>query len=65
MLCCPHYDVTGGNGVQRAVDFTTLLQQHQGEYALGIDNWAAVSIDGDSYRVISRANHTGSVRSGV
>ena len=61
MLCCPHYDVTGGNGVQRAVDFTTLLQQHQGEYALGIDNWAAIAIDGDAYRVIGRANRTGSV----
>lgn len=58
---CPHYDVTESNGVPRSADFTTLLQQHSGEVGIGVDNWAALMIDGDSYTVISRENQTGSV----
>lgn len=60
-LFCPHYDVTEGNGVARSEDFTVLLQQHSGEYGIGVDNWAALMIDGDSYTLISRKGHTGSV----
>eukprot|EP00966_Prymnesium_polylepis_P019276 444678-Prymnesium_polylepis.1 len=60
-LCCPHYDMTGSNGVHRAVDFTNMISRHGGESAIGIDNWAALVIDGDSYRVVSREGYPGSV----
>jgi dipeptidase E len=59
-LCCPHYDMTGSNGVHRAVDFAAMLQRHSGEDAIGVDNFAALVITGDSYRVISRAGKPGS-----
>lgn len=29
-LFCPHYDITEGNGVIRANDFTTMMQRHSG-----------------------------------
>lgn len=60
-LCCPHYDMTGSNGVPRADDFTRMLQHHSGETAFGLDNWAALSVDGDEYTLIARAGHNGSV----
>eukprot|EP00467_Chlorarachnion_reptans_P003572 CAMPEP_0114535594 /NCGR_PEP_ID=MMETSP0109-20121206/28512_1 /TAXON_ID=29199 /ORGANISM="Chlorarachnion reptans, Strain CCCM449" /LENGTH=119 /DNA_ID=CAMNT_0001719195 /DNA_START=88 /DNA_END=447 /DNA_ORIENTATION=+ len=60
-LACPHYDVTGSNGVLRSADFTDLLRRHSGEYAVGIDNWAAVIIDGDQFSVVSRKGKPGSV----
>jgi dipeptidase E len=60
-LLCPHYDMTGSNGVHRAVSFTGMLQHHSGEYAVGIDNWAALMIDGENYQVISREGKQGSV----
>jgi len=63
-LCCPHYDMTGSNGVHRADDFTKMLAHHSGEYAIGIDNWAALVIDEDSYEVVSRAGYPGSVAAG-
>jgi dipeptidase E len=59
-LCCPHYDVTGSNDVHRAVDFAAMLQRHSGEAAIGVDNFAALVIVGESYRVISRAGKPGS-----
>lgn len=58
---CPHYDVTGSNGVPRAVDFTAQLQQHSGENGIGVDNWAALVINGDAFTVVSRQGHPGSV----
>jgi len=40
-LCCPHFDMTGTNGVHRAVDFSTIQgARHLGEFAIGIDNCA-------------------------
>lgn len=60
-LCCPHYDTTQNNGVSRADDFTNMMRRHSGEYGIAVDEWAALVIDGDSYRVVSRLNHTGSV----
>merc|ERR1719201_2788260 len=60
-LCCPHYDMTGSNGVHRSEDFTKLLASHSGEHAIGIDNWAALVIDGENYRVVSRKGYPGSV----
>lgn len=30
-LCCPHYDMTGSNGVHRSEDFTKMLASHSGE----------------------------------
>jgi len=60
-LFCPHYDMTESNGFLRATDFTGMLQRHFGENGIGIDNWGALIIDGDNYRVISRAGKPGSV----
>ena len=36
-LCCPHYDMTGSNGVHRSVDFTSMMRHHVGEYAVALD----------------------------
>eukprot|EP00957_Ditylum_brightwellii_P122582 9348277-Ditylum_brightwellii.AAC.1 len=60
-LCCPHYDTTQNNGVSRAADFSNMMRRHLGEYAIAIDEWAALVIEGDSYHVVSRAGRTGSV----
>eukprot|EP00563_Minutocellus_polymorphus_P021383 CAMPEP_0197718072 /NCGR_PEP_ID=MMETSP1434-20131217/2360_1 /TAXON_ID=265543 /ORGANISM="Minutocellus polymorphus, Strain CCMP3303" /LENGTH=399 /DNA_ID=CAMNT_0043302681 /DNA_START=298 /DNA_END=1497 /DNA_ORIENTATION=- len=60
-LCCPHYDTIQNNNVSRADDFSNMIRRHSGEYGIAVDEWAALAIDGDSYRVVSRANHTGSV----
>ena len=60
-LFCPHYDITEGNGVLRAVSFAGMMRRHAGEHALGVDNWAALRIDGANYTVISRAGKPGSV----
>eukprot|EP00457_Paulinella_chromatophora_P005721 gb/GEZN01005738.1/.p1 GENE.gb/GEZN01005738.1/~~gb/GEZN01005738.1/.p1 ORF type:complete len:369 (+),score=38.98 gb/GEZN01005738.1/:53-1108(+) len=57
----PHYDTTGSNGVVRATDFTTLLQRHSAEIGLGVDNYAALVVDGDIYYVVSTPGYTGSV----
>ena len=38
-----------------------MLAQHSGEGAIGIDNWAAVVIEGARYRVVSRDGFPGSV----
>eukprot|EP00658_Telonema_sp_P-2_P022151 TRINITY_DN18843_c0_g1_i6.p2 TRINITY_DN18843_c0_g1~~TRINITY_DN18843_c0_g1_i6.p2 ORF type:complete len:205 (+),score=36.26 TRINITY_DN18843_c0_g1_i6:426-1040(+) len=64
-LFCPHYDMTESNGVLRSADFTGMLQRHAGEEGLGIDNWGALRVDGDSYRIISRQGKPGSVKDGV
>jgi len=59
-LFCPHYDMTQDNGVLRATDFAKMLQRHSGEFGVGVDNWAAVSITGDQYTIISRMGFPGS-----
>merc|ERR1712012_1532778 len=38
-----------------------MLQRHSGEYGFGIDNWAALMIDGANYTIIPREGHHGSV----
>ena len=39
-----------------------MLKRHSGESgAIAVDEYAALVIDGDSYHVVSRDNHTGSV----
>ena len=47
----------------RSTDFTNLLRQHSGAVGIGVNNWAALMINGDTYEVISRSNHSGSVGS--
>lgn len=59
-LFCPHYDMTEDNGVLRSADFTKMLQRHSGETGVGVDNWAALVIDGDRYSVVSRKGYPGS-----
>lgn len=60
-LCCPHYDTIQNNNVSRADDFSNMMRRHSGEHGIAVDEWAALVIDGPSYKVVSRANHTGSV----
>jgi len=60
-LFCPHYDMVEGNGLLRSTVFTTMLQQHSGEYGIAVDNWAALRIEGDNYKIISREGKKGSV----
>lgn len=60
-LFCPHYDMVEGNGELRSKVFTAMLQQHSGEYGISVDNWAALRIEGNNYKVISREGKKGSV----
>ena len=62
-LFCPHYDKTEGNGELRANNFTKMLQMHSGERGIAIDNWAALVVDDNNYRIISRKGKGGSVLS--
>jgi dipeptidase E len=60
-LLCPHHDRTQSNGVLRAHDFDEMLLRHEGELGIGIDHWAALVVEGDSYRVVSLEGKPGSV----
>ena len=60
-LCCPHHDRTQSNGLLRAADFDAMLLRHAGETGIAIDHFAALVIDGETYRVISVEGQTGSV----
>lgn len=53
-LFCPHYDDLQSNGIPRSEDFAHMMQRHTGESAVGVDHYAALMIDGDDYKVISR-----------
>jgi len=60
-LVCPHHDRIQSNGVLRAEDFDQmLLTKHSGEVGIGIDHWAALVVEGDSYRVVSLDGKPGS-----
>jgi len=52
-LFCPHYDV-------RADSFLETMRAHSGEYGIALDNWAVLRIENGKYRVVARANQTGS-----
>jgi dipeptidase E len=60
-LVCPHHDKTQSNGVLRATDFDAMLKRHSTEVGIGIDHWAALEVDGDSYHVVSVPGKEGSV----
>jgi dipeptidase E len=64
-LFCPHYDMTEDNGVLRSADFTKMLQRHSGETGVGVDNWAALVINGDRFNVVSRKGYPGSDHDGT
>ena len=63
-LFCPHYDKVEGNGELRAKSFTTMMQMHSGETGIAIDNWAAIVVEGNKYRVVSRKGKPGSAAPG-
>ena len=52
-LVCPHYDRIQSNGVLRATDFESMLLRHSTELGIGIDHWAALQVEGDSFTVVS------------
>ena len=60
-LVCPHHDKIQSNGVLRATDFDAMLQRHASELGIGIDHWAALQVDGDSFQVVSLEDKEGSV----
>ena len=60
-LVCPHHDKIQSNGVLRATDFDQMLLRHAGEVGIGIDHWAALQVDGDSFTVVSIPGKEGSV----
>ena len=60
-LVCPHYDKVQSNGVLRANDFDGMLRRHAGERGVCIDHWAALVVDGGSYRVLRVPGKGGSL----
>lgn len=58
---CPHADKIQSNGVLRAIDFDSMLLRHKGERGIMIDHFAALIVDGESYRVLSLEDRPGSV----
>ena len=63
-LLCPHYEATQSNGVLRAADFEGMMLRHPGEAGLGLDNWAGLLVDGESYRVVHPEGRPGSAGRG-
>ncbi len=61
MIACPHYDKIESNGALRATSFEKMMKMHCGEYALVIDNWAGIIINGNSYKLVKRYGKSGSV----
>ena len=61
MISCPHYDKIESNGALRATSFEKMMKMHCGEYALVIDNWAGIIINGENYKLVKRKGKTGSV----
>ena len=60
-LVCPHHDKVQSNGVHRSDDFDAMLLQHPTELGIGIDDWAALVVEDDMYRVLSIEGRQGSV----
>ncbi|KAG7368602.1 peptidase S51 dipeptidase E family protein [Nitzschia inconspicua] len=60
-LLCPHHDRIQSNGVLRASDFDEMLLRHPGERGIGIDHWAALVVNGESYSVLSLEGKPGSI----
>lgn len=61
-LVCPHHDRTQSNGVLRATDFDAMMLRHPGERGICIDHWAALVVEGDSFRVLRVSGKGGSLR---
>eukprot|EP00928_Gymnodinium_smaydae_P014330 TRINITY_DN15227_c0_g1_i2.p1 TRINITY_DN15227_c0_g1~~TRINITY_DN15227_c0_g1_i2.p1 ORF type:complete len:332 (-),score=50.07 TRINITY_DN15227_c0_g1_i2:99-1094(-) len=60
-LICPHHDRVQSNGIARSVDLDEMMLRHRGEQAICIDHYAALIVEGDSYRVLSLPGENGSV----
>ena len=60
-LVCPHHDKVQSNGVHRSDDFDAMLLRHPTELGIGIDDWAALVVEDDAYRVLSIEERQGSV----
>lgn len=53
LFMCPHHDRTQSNGQARSDSFDAMLKLNGAEVGLGIDNNAAIVVDGDRWRIIS------------
>lgn len=60
-LCCPHHDTTQSNGLPRCDDFDAMLLRRKDEVGVGIDDQAAIVVEGDQWRVISTDGKAGVV----
>lgn len=58
-LCCPHHDTTQSNGIPRSEDFDQMLRRKSTEIGIGIDDQAALVIDGNKWKVISTDSSSG------
>jgi len=52
-LVCPHHDRIQSNGIKRSVDFDGMLLRHKGERGICIEHFAALIIEGETFRVMS------------
>eukprot|EP00804_Cyclotella_cryptica_P022638 CCRYP_009498-RA/>CCRYP_009498-RA protein AED:0.03 eAED:0.03 QI:188/1/1/1/1/1/2/67/339 len=52
-LVCPHYDQIQSNGVARMADFDEMMTRHSYELGLGFDEFAALEINGQDFRVLT------------
>lgn len=50
---CPHHDRSQSNGQARADSFDAMLKLNGAEVGLGIDNDAAIVVDGDRWKIVS------------
>jgi len=60
-LVCPHHDKVQSNGALRATDFDRMMLRHPTELGIGIDHWAGLRVQGDTYAVLSIPGKEGSV----
>ena len=56
-ICCPHHDTVQSNGILRSNDFNQMLQRRSkkdpSEIGIGIDDQAAIVIQGDQFKILS------------
>lgn len=52
-LVCPHYDQIQSNGIPRMTDFDEMMTRHSFELGLGFDDFAALEMKGEDFRVLA------------
>ena len=52
-FCVPHHDVEQSNGIPREIDSNQMMRDKPDQPCLGIDEQAALVVEGDQVRVVS------------